>query len=316
MKIAVMGSGGVGGAFGARLAAAGHDVTFVARGKHLEAIRKNGLNVISPLLGDVHVQPAKCTDDPRTIGTVDLVLFCVKLWDTDTAADAIKPAIGAETAVLSLQNGIRRDEVLRARLGEEKVLGGVSFIAATIKDAGVIEQRGTIQKLIFGEYSGASTVRVKAFEEACKQAKIEANVAADISKTIWEKFIYLVAMSSVLAACRQTIGPVRSNPRTRQLLVDVMNETAAVARARGVTVDDGLVDRHMGYFDGLAPDVTASMQHDLSVGNKLELPWLAGAVVELGQELSVATSVTRVLESILSPYSNGQAAAGPIKRPS
>jgi 2-dehydropantoate 2-reductase len=306
MKIAVMGTGGVGGAFGARLAAAGNEVTFIARGKHLEAIRKNGLRVISPLIGDVRIQPAKCTDDPQTIGAVDLVLFCVKLWDTDTAADAIKPIVSSTTAVLSLQNGIRRDEMLRARFGQDSVLGGVSFIAATIKEAGIIEQRGTVQKLIFGEYSGAATDRVKSFEQACRQANIEAIVSADITKTIWEKFIYLVAMSSVLAAARQTIGPVRTNPRTRQLLVDVMKEAVAIARARGVDIDDGLVDRHMAYFDGLAPDVTASMQHDLSVGNKLELPWLAGAVVELGQELSIPTPVTRVLESILSPYIHGQ----------
>jgi 2-dehydropantoate 2-reductase len=306
MKIAVMGTGGVGGAFGARLAAAGNDVTFVARGKHLEAIRKNGLQIVSPLLGDVHIQPARCTDDPQSIGTVDLVLFCVKLWDTESAAATIKPVVSPTTAVLSLQNGIRRDEVLRACFGKDNVLGGVSFIAATIKEAGVIDQRGAVQKLIFGEYSGKATDRVMAFDQACKQANIESIVSPDITKTIWEKFIYLVAMSSVLAAARQTIGPVRGNPRTRQLLVDVMKETIAVARARMVAIEDGLVERHMAYFDGLAPDVTASMQHDLSVGNKLELPWLAGAVVELGQELAIPTPVTRVLENILSPYVNGR----------
>lgn len=300
-----MGTGGVGGVFGARLAAAGSDVTFIARGRHLAAIAGNGLSVVSPLVGDLLIKPAQCTDKPETIAAVDLVLFCVKLWDTESAAEAIKGLIADNTAVISLQNGIKRDLVLKRILGDDHVVGGISYVGATIKAPGIIEQRGTMQKLVFGEYSGKTTPRLQEFHRACQAAGIESIISENIQRNIWEKFIYLTAMSSVLAATRQTIGPVRANERTRALLLDVMKEALGVARASGVQIEDSILKTHMDYFDAIAPDVTASMQHDLSVGNRLELPWLAGAVVELGQELHVATPVTRVLFDVLSPYVNG-----------
>jgi 2-dehydropantoate 2-reductase len=309
MKIAIMGTGGVGGGYGARLAAAGSEVAFIARGKHLAAIQQNGLSIISPMLGNLLIKPAQCTDNPATIGPVDIVLFCVKLWDTESAAQAIKPMVGPNTAVISLQNGINRDAVLREIIGEPHIVGGVSYIGATIKAPGVIEQRGTTQKLVFGEYSGQETPRIQTLRRACQAAEIEAVVSADIGKAIWEKFIYLVAMSSVLAATRQTVGPVRANERTRCLLTDVMRETLVVGRAQGVNLDDSLVEAHMAHFDALAPDVTASMQYDLAIGNRLELPWLAGAVLELGKQLNVPTTVTRVLCDVLSPYANGTLSA-------
>lgn len=305
VKVAIMGTGGVGGAFGARLAAAGSDVTFIARGRQLEAIRNNGLSIIAPALGDLTVKPAQVTDNPAGVGKVDIVLFCVKLWDTEHAVKSLQPTIGADTAVISLQNGITRDDIIKDILGAEHVVGGVSYVAATIKEPGVIDQRGTVQKIVFGEYSGNRTARVDAFQAACTKAGIEAIVADNIQEALWKKYCYLVAMSSVLAAARLTIGPVRTNPRTRELLVQVMSEAVAVAKARGIEVGADFIDRHMDYFDGLPPDATASMQFDLSIGNRLELPWLGGALVDLGRETGVPTPVTQTLVNVLSPYVNG-----------
>lgn len=305
MKIAVMGTGGVGGLFGARLAKAGFDVSFIARGAHLEAIKANGLKVVSEHRGDVHLTAPEATDSPADIGPVDFVFFTVKLWDTESAAEAIRPLINSDTAVISFQNGVQRDDVLRSILGEGHVLGGISYVAATLQEPGVICQRGFVQKLVFGEYSGERSPRVNDLAAACAKAEIEYDIPADIEKALWEKFVFLVAMSSVTASTRQQIGAVRSNPDTRNLLIDVMKEAMEVGRAKGVKLSDDLVDRQLAYMEGLAPDVTASMEHDLRHGNRLELPWLSGAVVQIGKELNVSTKVNQVLYSVLSPYIMG-----------
>ncbi len=306
MKIAIMGTGGVGGLFGARLAKAGFDVSFVARGAHLEAIKKNGLKVVSEHRGDVHLTTPQATDNPADIGLVDFVFFTVKLWDTESAAEAIRPMIGANTGVISFQNGVQRDDLLRSILGPTHVLGGISYVAATIQEPGVICQRGFVQKLVFGEYSGEHSQRVNELAAACAKAEIEYDIPKDIQKALWEKFVFLVAMSSVTASTRQQIGAVRSNPDTRNLLIEVMKEAMEVGRAKGVDLSDDLVERQMAYMEGLAPDVTASMEHDLRHGNRLELPWLSGAVVQIGKELNVSTKVNQVLYSVLSPYIMGR----------
>ncbi len=308
MKIAVMGTGGVGGLFGARLAKAGFDVSFIARGAHLAAIKKRGLKIISEHRGDVHLESPHATDDPSEVGEVDFVFFTVKLWDTESAAQSIRPMVGQKknTGVISFQNGVQRDDVLRSVLGAKHVLGGISYVAATIQEPGVICQRGYVQKLVFGEYSGDRTQRVCRLAEACAKAEIECDIPPDIEKALWEKFVFLVAMSSVTASTRQQIGAVRSNPDTRNLLVDVMKEAMQVGRAKGVKLSDDLVDRQLAYMEALAPDVTASMEHDLRNGNRLELPWLSGAVVQLGKELNVKTPVNQVLYSVLSPYVMGR----------
>jgi 2-dehydropantoate 2-reductase len=305
LKIAIMGTGGVGGLFGARLAKAGCDVTFIARGAHLQAIKKNGLKILSEHRGDIHLPDAKATDSPADIGVVDFVFFTVKLWDTETAAHAIKPLIGDNTAVISFQNGVQRDEVLSSILGRKHVVGGISYVASFIEEPGVVCQRGFAQKLVFGEYSGERSKRVEDLAIECASAEIEADIPPDIQIALWEKFVFLVAMSSVTAATRQRIGPVRSEPHTRKLLIDVMREAIAVGRAKRVPIGDDLIDRQLAYVDGLAPDVTASMQQDLSKGNRLELPWLSGAVVELGSQLNVPTSVNETLYAVLSPYVMG-----------
>jgi len=307
MKIAIMGTGGVGGVFGARLADAGCDVTFIARGAHLSAIKKNGLKLVSEEVKHSHLQPTKATDNTDEIGPVDVVLFSVKLWDTESAAVQIKPLVGKNTAVISLQNGILKDDILRTHFGSEHVVGGVSYVAATISEPGVVVQKGTVQRLVFGEYGPEpKSTRVEELQKLCLKAGLEAEVPDNIEKAIWEKFAFLVAMSSVTAATRQTIGPVRSHPKTRGLLVDVMREAMAVAAARGIELDDGFIERRLAYWDGLSPDVTSSMQHDLQQGNRLELQWLSGTIVDLGETLNVPTPVNRVLVDLLSPFANGK----------
>jgi len=308
MKIAVMGSGGVGGLFGARLAQSGCDVHFIARGAHLEAIKAHGLKIENETAGDTLIAADKvhATDDPKSIGQVDYVFFCVKLWDTEGAAEQIKPLVGGNTAVISLQNGVSRDDILRQALGKEHIVGGISYVGATIKAPGVIAQKGHVQKLVFGEYGeNSQSPRVVQLKEACERAGIEVDVPQNIEQALWEKFVVLVGMSTVLASARKTIGPVRENPETRKLLPAVMEEVRQVALAKGIKLADDIVAVKIAYLDNLAPDVTASMEHDLRTGNRLELPWLAGTVIALGKELGVATPTCDTLSAILSPYVMG-----------
>jgi 2-dehydropantoate 2-reductase len=305
-----MGTGGVGGLFGARLAKCGHDVIFIARGKHLKAIKENGLLVESELLGDTLIKPAKAVENPEEIGPVDFIFFAVKLWDTAEAARLIKPLIGKNTAVLSLQNGVIKDKILGDELGAQHVVGGVSYVAATIKSPGVISQKGTVQKLAFNEYTRADgksilTKRIEILRDACVESDIAVETPADIERTLWEKFVVLVAMSTVTASARQTIGPVRANPQTREQLVAIMSEVAQLARAKRIDLPADIVTQKMAYLDALAPDVTASMEHDLRHGNRLELPWLAGSVIQMAAELGIATPVCARLNSQLQPFVHG-----------
>ncbi len=308
MRIAVMGTGGVGGYFGARLALGGCDVSFIARGRHLDAIRGHGLKVESPL-GDMHLATPRATDDPADIGPVDLVLFVVKLWDTETAAKAVAPLIGPETAVVSLQNGVRKDDILRNVLGERAVMGGACYIAAQIAQPGVIRHSGTMQKLVFGEYDGKRSMRAEAFLDACRQAGVEAEISADIRRTIWEKFVFLVGLSGLTTTIRKPIGPIRSNPRTRALLHDAMREVVAVGRAQGVQLAADFADNRLAFSDGLPATMTSSMHNDLERGNRLEVDGLSGDVVELGGAAGVPTPVNRVIYDILVLHAAGQGQA-------
>jgi len=211
MRIAVMGAGGVGGYFGARLAQAGHEVAFVARGRQLEALRAHGLRMQSSL-GDAHLPDVRVTDEPTGIGTVDLVLFSVKLWDTLAAAKAVKPLLGEKTAVVSFQNGVVKDDILRQTVGAKHVIGGVCYIAATIAEPGLVRHSGTLQKLVFGEYDGSLSPRVRQFRDACANSGIDAEISDRIEQTIWEKFVFLVGLSGTtsLAPTRITSGSFRS----------------------------------------------------------------------------------------------------------
>lgn len=304
MRIAVMGSGGVGGYFGARFALAGFDVRFVARGAHLAAIRANGL-LVESALGDMHVSRPQATDDPRAAGPADVVLFGVKLWDTESAARALAPLVGPATAVVSFQNGVQKDEVLSTVLGHKSVMGGACYVAATIARPGVIRHRGTMQKLVFGEHDGSRSGRAEAFLQACRSAGIDAEISADIGRTIWEKFVFLVGLSGTTTAVRQPIGAIRSNPQTRALLLDAMREAVSVGRAQGVGLADDFAEERLAFCDSLPADMTSSMHNDLERGNRLEVPWLSGDVVARGKATAIPTPVNRAIHDVLALYANG-----------
>ena len=304
MRIAVMAAGALGGYFGARLAQGGHEVAFVARGRQLEVLRAHGLRVDSPL-GDVQLPDIEVTDKPAGIGPVDLVLFTVKLWDTVEAADAIKPLLGGNTAVVSFQNGVRKDEILRQALGAEHIIGGACYIAATIAEPGVIRHSGTLAKLVFGEYDGSLSARVRQFRDACADGGIDAEISDRIEQAIWEKFVFLVGMSGTTSLARSAIGPIRSHPRSRAFLHDVMEEVVQVARVQGVALPAGYADDRLAFVDQLNPSATSSMSHDLERGNRLEVDWLSGDVVERGTRLGVATPCNQAISDILSIYSGG-----------
>ncbi len=291
MRIVMMGSGGVGGYFGGRMAAAGQDVTFIARGRHLGAIRANGLKIDSRDLGDTIVRPAKVTDDPAEAGIADCVIVGVKLWDTEAAGRSILPIVGPETTVVSLQNGVECDDVLAEIVGSERLIGGVAFIASSVSEPGVIKHIGTMQRVVIGERSGGSSPRVSALHEALLSGGIDAEISDDIERTIWEKFVFLVALSATTASMRQTLGPIRDDPEKRATLFGAMQETVAVGRARGIDLPEDLAEQRMKFVETLPDDMTSSMHHDLEAGNPLEVEWLSGAVARFGAELGVPTPV-------------------------
>lgn len=304
MKIAVMGSGGIGGYLGVKLAKSGCDVTFIARGSHLAAIKANGLKLTSQL-GNVHMKDAKVTASPSEIGPVDLVLFCVKLWDTESTAEMIRPLIGKQTAVVSFQNGVVKDDILIRMFGKDSVIGGVCYIAATIAEPGVIAHTGAMQRVVFGEYDGLNSERIQRFHKAFLRAGIEADISNCITKTIWEKFIFLVGMSATTSVTRCSIGAVRSNPRSRQLLTDLMQEVVDVAIAQGVIIAQDFVDQQIQFCDQLPESVTSSMHHDLQRGNRLELAWLSGDVNHRGEKLGIRTPLNRMVYDILALHADG-----------
>jgi 2-dehydropantoate 2-reductase len=307
MRIAVIGAGGVGGAFGAALAKGGSDVTFVARGAHLKAMQEYGLKVLGPR-GDIHLQPTKATDDPASIGAVDVVLFCVKLWDVESAGAAIRPLVGNATAVIPLQNGIDASERLIPILGKEAVMGGVAQISATIAEPGVIRQTGVFMRLVFGEFDGRPSARGAAFHAACQAAGFDSVNTDDIVVALWEKFVLLATNSSVASLTRLPFGKLRDDPEVFALSEKGFAEAAAVGRARGVKLAPDLEERIAKTMRGFPPEMMPSMAVDLLRGNRLELPWLAGKVVALGRELNVPTPTFDVMYAALKPYANGKPA--------
>jgi 2-dehydropantoate 2-reductase len=305
VRVAIMGAGGIGGYFGGRLAQGGADVAFIARGAHLAALRKDGLRVRSRL-GDLHLAKVLATDDPRTLGRVDFVLMGVKLWDTEAAAHAIAPLVSGETAVVSFQNGVEKDDVLRSVLGDAAIMGGVSYIAAAIAEPGVIAHNGTMQRLVFGEYDGSRSTRSEAFLDACRCAKIDAELSGDIRRAIWEKFVFLVGLSGTTATMRLPIGSIRSNPQSRSFLLDVMREVVAVGRAKGVALDGNYAENRLTFCDTLPETMTSSMAVDMERGNRLEIPWLSGGVVKLGAVVRATTPLNRAIADILALHAEGR----------
>ena len=304
-RIAMMGSGGVGGYFGGRMAAAGCDVTFIARGHHLKAIREHGLRIQSPVLGDARVYPATATSDPCDVGVVDYAIVCVKLWETEAAANALLPMLGPATTVLTLQNGVESAELERI-VGSQRMLGAVAFIGSAIAAPGVIRHVGTMQRVVVGEPGGGSSARAERLQGELSRGGIAAEVSDDIRRTIWEKFVFLVGLSAATTMLRARLGVVREHPEARAMLLAAMRETAAVARPRGVALPNGFARGRLEFADRLPAEMTSSMHTDLEQGNRLELDWLSGAVVRYGRESGVPTPVNRTVYEALRPFAAGR----------
>ncbi|MBC5785790.1 2-dehydropantoate 2-reductase [Ramlibacter sp. USB13] len=303
MRIAIMGSGGLGGYFGAKLAKGGADVTFIARGQHLDAMRRAGLRIEGP--EPLHLREVQATDQPAEAGVMDVVMLGVKLWDTEQAIAQMRPMVGPDTAVISFQNGVLKDQYLRAAFDAKQVMGGVGYVATTIAAPGVIQQTGPMQRLLFGEFDGKCSARGEALLAACLAGGINAELSTEIQREIWQKYVFLVGLSGTTTTMRRTIGPIRSHPQTRAFLEDVMREVIAVARAHGVALPEDYLASAMQRADTVSPDMTSSMHHDLERGNPLEVRWLSGGVVELGREKGVATPCNRAIADILALHADG-----------
>lgn len=300
MRIAAMAAGAVGGYFGARMAAAGHDVFFIARGSNLAAIKANGLKIES-VHGDLHLPKPNVTDDPRSVGPVDVVLFAVKLWDTEAAAELTRPMVGDGTRVITLQNGVDSVERIAPILGADRTVGGTTYIATTIAAPGVIKHTSAFAKMVFGRADRKPDATLDRFVADGTAAKLDITLAADIERERWEKFIFLTAMSGSTATFRSSIGPIIADDELRDFFRQLMEEAFAVGRAKGVTLDHAFIDERMAAVQSkVEPGMKASMAHDLERGNRLELDWLAGKVRALGRELGVPTpasdTVCRVLK--------------------
>lgn len=304
MKIAIVGAGGVGGYFGARLAAAGCDVRFIARGAHLAAMQNQGLRIRSPL-GDLHVHPVHVTADPAALGTVDAVLVAVKLWDTEAVAACLKPLLAEHTAVISLQNGVEQDEVLARHIDKRHLVGGTCYIAASISEPGTITHAGTMARVTIGEINGQHSLRCNALLDVLNNANVSASLSTDIRRARWEKFVFLVGLSAATTLLRLPIGPIRSDPNARKLLFDAMQETVAVGVAKGIQLDHAYADERLAFCDSLPPTMVASMHFDLVHGNRLELEWLSGAVVRFGVELGIPTPVNETTYAALKLHAAG-----------
>jgi len=300
MKIAVLGSGAVGGYYGALLARAGHQVVFIARGAHLDAIRSNGLRVRGPL-GDWQVC-ARAEHDTAAVGAVDLVLFAVKTYDNDTALPMLAPLLGTSTIVVTMQNGVDSPDAVAAVVGRAHVVGGAAYIATALSAPGVIDQTGTYRRLAFGEVfddAGAVTPRVTALHAAFVAADIQSEPAADGRVPLWEKFTYLAPFAGMTGAARQPVGVIRSDPAARAQLLAAFAEVDALARAEGVPVAADLLDRVLTYVDGVPETMRSSLLIDLSQGKRIEVEALQGAVVRRAAIRGVPVPVMSTLYAVL-----------------
>ncbi len=304
MRIVAFGAGGVGGYFGAKLALSGVDVTFVARGAHLGAIRTNGLAIRSPD-GDMLVNPAVATDDVATIDPPDYLLFAVKLFDTEAVAETCRPIVGPNTTVVSLQNGVEAVDILNGVFGRERVMGGTVGVATVISEPGVITQTGTFNFITVGEQDGSRSARGESLVAACNAAGTTATLSDDVDVDIWMKFVMLSALSNMTCVTRLPIGRLRETPETRAMLQGCVAEAVAVGRARGVALPDDAVEQCVTRLDGLPDPMVASMLHDLNAGKKMELERLGGATVRLGAAAGVPTPTQAFCYDALKPHIDG-----------
>ncbi|MCZ6557133.1 MAG: 2-dehydropantoate 2-reductase [SAR324 cluster bacterium] len=304
MKIAIMGAGGVGGFYGGRMAKAGEDVVLIARGAHLNALQSRGLRVESAALGDFALPDIRATDDPATVGLVDLVVICVKTYDIGEAIQAIRPMIGEETMVIPLLNGVCAAEEIGDAVGSDHVLGGTVYVNANIVEPGVVRHLA-MDRLVFGELRGGSSARCKAVHGMFNAAGIEAELSPDIRKDIWSKYVAMVAVAGVTSVLRLPEKTVMDDPNTRALLVDSMREIEALANCQGIKLDHDLIDKILSMLDGKPPDTKPSMLIDLEQGRRLEVEALQGTAVRLGKELGVPTPVNEFIYAALKLHAEG-----------
>jgi 2-dehydropantoate 2-reductase len=304
VRIVVIGAGGIGGIYGASLAKAGSDVTFVARGAHLAAMRECGLRIEGDR-GETHINPAQATDEIERIGVVDLVLFCVKLWDVESAGEQIRPIVGPQTAVIPLQNGVDAADRLIPILGRDRMLGGTAFVTGAIVAPGMIRQTGAYQRMTFGELDGGISPRGERLRDLCEAAGFEGLLSPDIRLPIWEKFALLVPLSDLNALSRLPLGKWRDDPDLFALYEAALRETLAVGLAEGVKLPPDSFDKTLAMMRSMPPQHTTSMGNDLLRGKRIELPWFAGKVVELGRHHGIPTPVNSFIYAALKPYVNG-----------
>ena len=304
LTFAVIGVGGVGGYFGARLIQAGANTALIARGAHLRAVRERGLEVRSPL-GDVRVRPDRISDDPGEVGPVDVILFAVKLYDADAAAAVLPPMIGDATVVVSLQNGVDAEDRLAGTLGRDHVMGGVAYIFAAIDGPGVIRHEGKVARIVFGELDGRRSARAQVLLGALQAAGIDAALSEDIVKEIWRKFVFIASLGAVASLARLPVGPIRGDRDARARFADAMEEVVTVAHAKGVQLDDGTVERHLAFADSLEAGMKPSLLLDLERGARLEIDSLSGTVARLGTELGVDVPVHRTAYGLLKLHADG-----------
>lgn len=307
MKIAILGSGAVGGYYGARLALAGHDVTFIARGAHLAAIRERGLEIRSAALGDF-IATGRAEEDTARVGPVDLVLFAVKTYDNPTALPLLRPLLGDETTVLSVQNGVDSAAEVAQVAGEARTLGGTTYVATALESPGLIVQTGTHRRIVFGEAFGALpnlSARVKSIHEAFGAADIQSDAVGDGRVPIWEKFVFLAALAGFTGAARLPIGPVWGDAFTKAQFLAACREIEAVARAEGVAVAPDVVDRIVPYVDAIPGSMRSSLLIDLQQGKRIEVEALQGAVVRRAAALGVPTPIMSTLYAVLKLHAQG-----------
>ena len=304
MKIAIMGTGGMGGYYGANLAAAGQDVAFIARGPHLEAIKRDGLTLRGPA-GDTLINPASATDDPSEIGPVDVVLFCVKLYDVEAAAEMIRPMLRPDPAVISVLNGVDGPVRLAAVIGPGHVLGGAAYASALIEGPGVVSYKSNMASLVIGAMDGSTDTRAVAFRDACADAGFSCSVSDNILGVLWDKFTLLATNAALSSLCRLPVASIYAEPALVALARSMMEEIVTVARARGVAFSDDIIETSIARSKTFPPDMYASMFHDLDRGRSMELEGLSGQVVKLGVELGIPTPRHETLFACLKPFMNG-----------
>lgn len=302
MRIAVFGTGAVGGYFGGRLLAAGEDVSFIARGAHLAALRQDGLRITSPK--GAFAGPVMATDDPSAIGPVDVVLFTPKLYDVEAAAPRLTPLLGPDTVVITLQNGVETVGMVARHVGADRVAGGVAYVVAVVDEPGHVRHT-TADRLVFGEVDGRPSERLRRFQDAGRRAGFVADLSGAIDVDLWVKFVRLSTWSGMTTVTRSAMGVIREHPRLLKMMEDGLDEAMAVGRAHGIVFPDGLVEGTREMVRNFPPESKSSMLEDLERGRRLELPWLSGAVARMGEESGVPTPTHAFISAVLEPHQAG-----------